>query len=281
MKSCNVKTVEEFSQLIYDLIRVDNGINIGVAGETGSGKSCFLSQVMKAYGKIAGNPWDYKHITWSRKELMLWIDGDKKTQPVNGLRKGQLPEYSCIMPDELYAMFCAKNWFSEDQIDSVTTFNTCRDRHLLIGGATPNFWDLESSFTDRITYYTYIPWRGTAWVFEKENNPFTRNKWNPEENKKLFRKHHNPYSCPNFLCEIHFEDWDAEERKRYYEIRNEKRIGMGEDILRKERYTDIKKQRDILIKMCFQLDKKLKLKTIAEMIDLTPEAISMIRNGVG
>jgi hypothetical protein len=275
------KSMREFCELLIDLQNHDSGVNIGVAGETGIGKSCFLSQVMLEHGKLSKRKWTFDNMTWSRKELMTWIDGEnKKDAQVNGVRKGQLPEFSGIIADELYAMFCGKNWFNEEQIDAVSTFNSCRDRHLLIGGSVPNFWQLDSSFTDRIHFYVYIESRGIAWVFNKENNPFVKNQWNPDENKKIFRKHKNPYKCPNFLCEIRFYDWDEKTKEEYYKIRNEKRLMMSKDLIRHEKYGMIKEQRNKLMLMLFKMHPELPNKAIAELIDMTPEAISMIRNGV-
>ncbi len=74
----------------------------------------------------------------------------------------------------------------------------CRDRHLLIGGNIPNFWDLDTAFNSRIRFYVYIPNRGVAWVFEQENNPFSNDVWNRSKNEKGFRKYKNPYLLPNF-----------------------------------------------------------------------------------
>ena len=200
----------------------------------------------------------------------------------SGLRKGQLPEYSAIQADELFAMLYRRNWFQEEQIDSIATFNMCRDRHLILAGAVPVLWNLDKDFTDQITFYIYIPKRGIAWVFEQENNPFTDDAWNRNENKKLFRKHKTPYKLPNFLCEIHFDDWEPNEKEAYLKIRNEKRLtaissNKSEKI---ERYGRIKAQRDKLVRLVFKLNPKLKNTELADMLDISDDTIRNIREGL-
>jgi len=226
---------------------------MGVGGFTGEGKTTFSTKVQKAYAKVSGMKWDFSKMTWSRKEMLTWIDGENgsKTDPKTGLKLGQLPEYSAILPDELFLMFYSRNWFEQDQIDALATFNMCRDRHLFLAGNTPDFWDLDSGFRKRIRFYAYIPTRGVAWVFQQENNPFSADPWNVNENKKIFRKTRNPYKCPNFICEIHYDDWDEEEKREYLKIRNTKRVNAVSDNKNNklERYANIKEQRSVLLKL--------------------------------
>jgi len=165
----------------------------------------------------------------------------------------------------------------------------CRDRHLLIGGNIPNFWDLDNAFTSRIRFYYYVPTRGVAWIFEQEINPFTNDPWNAQLNKKAFRKNNGrPYSLPNFLCEIQFPDWTPTEKKKYYEIRNKKRVMAVDENkdIKRERYKDIIKQRDNLIFFILNYNDKIREnpkniikithKALAEVTGLTREAITML-----
>lgn len=259
MSKINV-TIPEFAKKCHQLLRSDRDVIIGVAGFTGEGKSCFTTQLQEAYSIVSKTKWDLNRLTWSRNELMTWINGEKNSE-VNhrtGLRKGQLPEYSAVLPDELFYMFYRRTWFEEDQISAVATFNMCRDRHLFIAGNVPDIWDLDSGFLKRLRFYIYIPERGRAWVFEQENNPFTRDPWNVTENKKTFRKYKNPYSLTNFICEIRFNDWKPEQKKAYYGVRNTKRIkAINESKMKKERYRDIKDQRDNTIEAWYQDRKQL------------------------
>jgi len=271
-----IKTMKFFAETIYKLSLSDRDINIGVGGFTGEGKSCFLTQLFFLYGKISSIKWNFDKMTWSRKELMGWIDGDKK----NKIK--QLPEYSSILVDELFMLFYKRNWYDEGQIDSIGTLNMCRDRHLLIGGNIPNFWDLDTAFTSRIRFYVYIPFRGVAWVFEQENNPFSNDVWNRSKNEKTFRKYKTPYLLPNFLCEIHYPDWTAKQKIDYYHIRNTKRltaldVNKDEKV---ERYRDIKKQRDNLIRMLMNTNSKLKNKDISEVLGISTEAVRLIKEGL-
>lgn len=246
----NKITLKEFAVFVNDLLHSDRDMNIGVGGFTGEGKTTFSIALQKEYAKVSKTHWDFNRITWSRKELLKWIDGEKESQKdENGLKKGQLPEYSAILPDELFLMFYARNWYDGDQIDAIATFNMCRDRHIFLCGNVPDFWDLDSAFRKRIRLYVYIPYRSIAWVFQQENNPFSSDPWNVNENKKIFRKSKSPYKCPNFLFQVEYEDLDTVEKAKYLEIRNTKRVSAIEDNKSEkiERYGNVKEQRGKLI----------------------------------
>ena len=272
----HVSTMKEFAKVIHNVLRSDRDVTVGIGGFTGEGKSTFSTKLAKAYAEVSQTYWGFDRMTWCRKELLTWIDGEK------GTKKDQLPEYSCILSDELFKMFYRRTWFDEDQIDAIATFNMCRDRHLLNIGNIPNFWELDGGFQSRVRLYGYIPRRGVCWIFEQENNPFGNDPWNVRENRKTFRKKKNPYSCPNFVCVIYFEDWETKEKKDYYKIRNDKRLKAIDQNKpeKKERYRDIKEQRDRLINMLCNADKKITNKDIAEALGITPTAISLIRNGL-
>lgn len=269
--------------------------------------SAWLTKLFQAYSRVSGIRWNFDYMTWSRKELLEWIDGKKGGKVgKSGLREGQLPEYSGVDVDELWMLFYKRNWYDEGQIDSIGTLNMCRDRHLFIAGNVPNFWDLDSAFSTRIRFYCYVPRRSVAWVFEQENNPFAIDPWNKNFNAKLFRRIKNPYSSPNFVCEVHFPDWSVEEKSLYYEIRNRKRVKAIDEFKgdeRRERYTSIKGQRDKLIKLMFaESDEKVKVckevlcdacrkatkdslgqtlsnKDVADVIGISKEAARLIRLG--
>lgn len=226
-KKQEIWSIERFAKFNHDLVRSDRQGLTGVSGETGSGKSTFMAKVFHVYGGLNGVGWDFNNMTWSRDELMKWIDGEKDStvNTQTGLKQGQLPEYSGIMADELLPMFYVGNRFDEQQQKAGATFNMCRDRHLLVMGAIPTFWDLDSILRKRLTFYVYIPKRGVAWVFEKENNPFAKDPWNTQLNEKILRKNSGqPWKSPNYLCTIHFDDWEGDLREEYYSIRNKKRL---------------------------------------------------------
>ena len=238
--------IKEFAEFLFGLLKTDRDAIVGVGGFTGEGKSTFTGKLAKAYSEVSKCYWGFDRMTWSRKEMMKWIDGEPKSEKkADGLKPGQISEYSAVVPDELFYMFYKRNWYEEGQIRSISTFNTCRDRHLLVIGNVPDFWDLDPGFIGRVRFYVYIPTRGKAWIFQQESNPFSKDPWNVNENKKQFRKKGNPFSISNFVCQIEFDDWDEEEREQYYKIRNEKRVNAIEETKHKrERYKDIKEQRD-------------------------------------
>ncbi len=191
--------------------------------------------------------------------MLKWIDGEGEN------REGQLPEYSAILPDELFHMFYGRTWYEDDQIDALATLNMCRDRHILITGNVPNFWDLDSGFRSRVRFYVYIPYRGTAWVFEQENSPFAKDSWNAQENRTKFRVKKKPYAISNFICEIRFPDWSSSEKAQYYKIRNVKRVvAIQEGREKRERYKVIKVQRDNIMRT-FYLDRTALAKIIKKL----------------
>jgi len=246
-KNSKFVKIEEFALTNFSLIKSDRGNIIGVAGATGEGKTSFTNALLTEYSKISCTYWGFDRMTWDREELLEWIDGKKKSEPnkVTGLKPNQLPEYSAISPDELIQMFYKRTWYEYEQIDAISTFNMCRDRHLLIVGNVPSLWDLDGGLLTALRFYVYIPYRGIAWVFEQENNPFAKDRWNVNENKKIFRKNKNPYSIPNFVCEIQFRDFEGNEKEEYYKIRNDKRVkAISKKNVDRERYKDIKEQRN-------------------------------------
>ena len=257
--------------MCHDILRSDRDVNIGGSGMTGEGKSCFYTQLLKEYGKISGTYWGFDRMTWSRKELLEWIDG-----------KDRLPRYSSILADELFLMFYRRNWSDEGQIDAIGLFNMCRDRRLLIAGNIPQFWDLDGAFQSRIRFYSFIPKRGKAWIFQQETNPFTNDVWNTRINQKIIRRYGNPYKCRNFLFEVHFNDWSPEEKKEYYDIRNSKRkVGMAEqktDKKEKETFPHLREARNNLILRLIEAG--VKPKEIAPLAKITYDAVTKIKNGL-
>lgn len=227
VKKQELWTINKFAMFMNGIVKSDRQGLLGVSGETGSGKSTFLAKFFHEYGKLNGVGWSFDNMTWSRDEMMTWIDGeeDSKPNPETGLKPKQLPEYSGIMADELLPMFYSDNRFESDQQKAIATLNMCRDRHLVIGGAVPTFWDLTGKFRGRVSFFLYIPRRGEVWVFEKEDNAFSKDPWNAQLNEKLLRAYRNqPWKSPNYLCTIKFDDWEGNLKEQYYKIRNEKRL---------------------------------------------------------
>ena len=136
-----------------------------------------------------------------------------------------MPEYSPIIVDELIFLFFNRQWQDKEQIDGVKLFNTCRDRHLLFIGNIPNFFQADAGLRNSTFFYVFIPERTRAWIFQKELNPFTRDPWNEQECKKLFRYNKStPYKVPNFVGEVYFPKMTPEEDKGYRDLRNSKRV---------------------------------------------------------
>lgn len=268
-------TLRRFAEFCHELVKSDRDNNIGVGGFTGEGKSTFAIQLLKEYELVkSGKEWDFNQITWMRKEMLKWIDGE------GDKREGRLPEYSGVLVDELVSLFYKRNWYEDSQKESIELFNKCRDRHLLIVGNIPDFWDLDSGFLSRIRFYVYIPKRGTAWVFEQENNPFIKDKWNYRDNLKAFRQYKNPFKCQNFLFEILYDDLSPDDKDKYLEIRNTKRLGTEGQNEKVEKYREIKAQRNKVIRLLFERNPDIKDIEVAKLLGCAHSLISGIRTGV-
>ena len=278
-----IENINNFAEIITKILKTDRWVFIGCDGEMGEGKSCFTTQLAKAVASKTKTNFNYSdNMTFQRKELKAWIDGDRKKK----IKKKK--EYSVILADELISMFFKRNWFDAEQIDGIELLNKCRDRHLCVMGNIPSFWDLDSAIYPIITFWVHIHERGRAWVFQKDRNPFATDKWHRNANEKLFKKHKNPYRSLGFLCEIHFRDWTNEEKEKYYKIRNEKRVRTEGQRVREDRYRDVKQQRDSLLKFIWDYNynlvkekkaKPLEKKTLAQVSGLTPTAVGFILRG--
>lgn len=270
----DIVTVEKFAKVISDISKTDRWVLAVCSGDMGEGKSRFMGLLLRHVAKYNKTPFTYAdNLTFSRKELKTWIDGDKAG-------KHQKPDRSCILADELISMFFKRNWYDSAQIDGIELLNKCRDRHLIVGGNIPDFLELDSSFLKVTTFWIHIHERGRAWVIQKDRNPFVVDKWHIKENSKIYARDHNPYKCKGFVCEIHFPDFTPEEREEYYDVRNTKRKFTEGQREKEERYGVIKDQRDKLIRLIFKYKQDLSNKDIADIIDLSPEAIRLIKDGL-
>lgn len=256
-----IVNIKEFAKLVSDVCKSDRWALIGVSGEQGEGKSCFSDKLTRNVSEINNRHFDYStNMTYQRKALKEMIDG-----------KNRLKEYSAVLADELVSMFFSRNWFDSEQIDGIELLNKCRDRHLAVVGNIPVLWHLDIAFLPLVRFWIHIHERGRAWAFEKSRNPFAKDKWYQKENEKLFNKHKHPYHCKGFLCEIHFNDWSKEEKREYYKARNTMRVGTeGQREKRVEKYTDLKLQRDELIKFSLDYSKRV-AKAIKDATELTKQ----------
>jgi len=272
-------TIQEFATKIVKVLKTDRWALLVVSGEMGEGKSCFTDQITIEAAKQLNTEFTReRNMIYKRAELKKAIDGDTKNN-----NAGQFPEHSVIHCDELISMFFKRNWFDADQIDGIELLNKCRDRHLLVAGNIPEFWDLDSAIYAAITFWVHIDARGKAWLFQKSKNPFTKDKWHRKENEKIVQKRGHPYLCKNFITEIHFPDWTPKEKVKYYEVRNRKRQDTEGQRSRSEKYGDIKLQRDELIRFVLTLrdqenNQVVNQKAVAQLTGLDPTMISYIKN---
>ena len=251
--------INDLAHIIFKILKSDRYCFIVCSGLTGEGKSCFTTQLCKETALLTKTPFTYNdNLTFSRKELKIWIDGNKEG-------KEQKPEHTSVLADELISMFFKRNWYANEQIDGIELLNKCRDRHLLIAGNIPDFWDLDKAIYSVITFWVHIHKRGVAWVFQQDTNPFTVDKWNRKDNQKTFYKNKTPYKCRGFVTEIIYPDWSPQDKIEYYAVRNVKR---------KDIDTNLKKQKESR----FRIHRNKLIRELVKDKIYTPTQIANILN---
>jgi len=238
-------TIQDLAEQCHKIVKSDRYILTVISGDTGEGKSCIAAQIAKAISACNQLPFRYQdNMTYLRSELMEWVDGKGEK------KEGQKPEGTVIIADELISMFFKRNFYDEGQIQGIELLNKCRDRHLVIIGNVPSFWDLDSAMYGHITFWIHVETRGLCHVFMKDRNPFETDKWHRKENLKLWAKYKSPWKCRGYLFSMKFKDWSPQDKQAYYDVRNKKRVGTeGQG---KEKYRKIKDQRDRLIRYCYE-----------------------------
>lgn len=265
-----VKNPEELGILIGDIVESDREAVIVVDGFKGEGKSALMNFTAVAVANHLGTPFTlHDNMTWLRSELKQWIDpGEKQKQ-----------ELSAVIADELISMFYGREWFDAEQNDAIKLLNMCRDRHLAIFGAVPNFWELDKNFRNLVRFWIHIDTRSVAWMFEQTKNPGSRDKWCQRNIEKTYDKYGKPNRAKNFVCSITWPDWTPEQKKDYYAVRAIKRIGVEDQRKKPETYKKIKDQRNSMIRYMAN-HKIVKIKQLAEIVGLTASETSRIANGM-
>jgi hypothetical protein len=291
----NTDTLNDFVELLKDFNLSDRYNFITISGEMGEGKSTAMYQIGKLYSKIMKVPFSFDNMTWNIKELLKWIDGEGKD------KVGQLPEYSCIIIDELILMFYNREWHDEEQISAIKVLNMCRDRHLLIIGGVPNFWHLDKPILDATRFWIHLYDRGNLEVAQKEKNRWSTDSWNRVFNEKLQRKYNNIKGSPNYVTSFLCNDFSLTEKEEYLKIRNSKRTEAIDkkrqvDLNVQERYADIKSQRNRLItyiinnnrtflneypRECGMIGlKKLTYRELGKLVGMNDISINLISKGL-
>jgi len=266
--SLKTKNVEQLSEFLADVLRSDREAIICVDGFKGEGKSVLMAKLAVATAKIVRTPFSFSgNMTWLRDELRQWIDPGEQ----------QKPEMSCLIADEIVSMFFGREWFDSDQVDAVKLLNMCRDRHLLLLGAVPNFWELDKAFRTQVRYWIHVERRGIGWMFMQSKNAGAKDKWCQREIEKLWDKTGSAVKARNFVCRVVWDDWTESQRDKYLKIRNTKRLGVENQRKKPERVRQVLAQRDILVR-ALKEQTKISETRIAEMINVDQSRIHRIIN---
>lgn len=267
-KKLEWKNPIQMGELVSEILKSDREAIIVVDGFKGEGKSCLMHKCSKEISKRVGTPYSFDSMTWKRDELLSWINEGA----------AQKPEMSVVIADEIISMFYAREWFDSGQVDAIKLLNMCRDRHLAVFGAVPNFWELDKNFRSQVRYWIHVSRRGLAWLFEQTENPAAADKWCQVEISKSWAKGGNPHRAQNFVCGIQWDDWETWEKVEYLKIRNKKRVGVEDQRTKPERYTKIKGQRNVLIKVMVN-DLKYRHSQVAKLVGLAQSTVTEVCNG--
>lgn len=205
-------SVQQICNKLHDLIKNDFYGLVVISGDTGTGKSTLGVAIAETVSKLTGVVYTiHKNMTYRREEVFKMIS--------------EFPEYSVIHIDELISLLYKRNWQDDGQIDMIELFNKCRDRHLIIIGMIPNFWDLDKGVYNHVNLWIHVYKRGRAWAFIKSKDPFETDVWLKKKNHKLFQQFGTVFKSPNYLGNLTWPDWTPEKKAEYYAVRNEKRKG--------------------------------------------------------
>jgi hypothetical protein len=269
-------TNKDLAKLIKEYIQSDRWVFIVYDGVQGGGKSVSALKLISEYD-YKGFDYD-RNITYSRAELMTLIDGKGST------KKGRLPEYSVILGDELISIFNKRNWYDKDQQEVVELFNKIRDRHLLIIGCVPNFWDLDSSIRDLATLRIFVHNRGDgvkpteAFIFAPDDNPFSPDKWHRKYNEKVWAKKGSPFGCKGFVAPLFSTNLKTEEFEKYMHVRNTKRNSQLEQDRKKKRAKRKKEMMLYNIIKYMREKEAVPFRKIGEMANVNEKSIRLIHN---
>jgi len=205
-----IKEYKEVAQLIYDRISGPHDCFVCADGEKGAGKSTFFINVAKEVARLAGTSFTINdNMTWKRSELQDWILPGKM----------QKPERSVIIADEMISVGINREFMNKEQIKLIKIFNMCRNRHLAIFGAIPNFWMLDWALRDAFIFRVYFEENQKAYLLKKSPHPQRRDSWCPDFDANIPIRH-----LPTYRCDVRWPKLSAEVEKEYLEIRNKKYV---------------------------------------------------------
>lgn len=206
-----IYSVKRFGKHVRMILKSDRDAPIAISGFPGEGKSTLALELMKEIIDKRLYKLD-QILIYSRKELMNKIY--------------EVSKYSGLIPDEAINMLFKRDFMKSIQKELLRLLDMCRDRNLCMFFNMPEFWEFDNHIKKRFRYWIFIPKRGIAYIFERDNNPFISDPWHLKINEKKLRQWKDglhPSICNNFLGEIRFKPLSEEEFKEYLEVKTRKK----------------------------------------------------------
>lgn len=211
-----VSTPESISKIAKKYQNKDYDFVVAISGFTGRGKSVLANKIAK-HGN--GKHHDFlKHNIYSKKDFYESLKN--------------FPEKSFINVDEAINVLFRREFYRGDQIAIVKLLDRVRFKKHCIILSLPVFWDIDKKVLPRINIWIYVDKRGTGYIFQRDENPFTTDPWHRKQNEKLLSKWsggEHPYKCPNYLDSIKFSDLDPDDKKIYLEVQAKKKLEATDD----------------------------------------------------
>ncbi len=223
----SIKAIKAIPQQVYG-IELDSSSKLYVTDNwmiTHNSSLAFKTMVRNPRFK----PWN--HIVYSRTDLMSLMES-KTYQP--------------ILDDEAIRTGFSRNFFDSDQKTLIQMFNMYRDNYNIYFGCIPTFLDLDTNLRGLATMWIHVPYRGIAVVNAPLNNPYLKDQWDTDNNRKKIMKYisenaKNPkFSIPwhrlsTFAGYLYFNDLTPIQSSLYKEIKRTKRKLMYDQEIKKDK----------------------------------------------
>lgn len=205
-----------------------------VSGRKGMGKSSFAIQAARFYLK------KYFNREFSVKEFIAYDNSEVQAKIKS------LPEGSPLVCDEAARFAMGEDWNKSENKDMKKLFAQMRTKHLIVFLCLPRFGWLDRKYReDMVSYWAWIPTRGSALLFSPDDNPGVPDVWHlkdfnvggkvnlgrismltdPDVIISKTRKHR----CFNDVCD--FPVVPKELYEKYVAIRDEKAFGEENPVL--------------------------------------------------
>lgn len=208
-------------------------------GLRGSGKSTLAMKIHLRNQKF--KPW--QHIVYARTDLMDLMES-KTYQP--------------ILDDEAIRTGFSRNFFDADQKILIQMFNMYRDNFNIYEGCIPTFLDLDTNLRGLATMWIHVPYRGVAVVNSPLNNPYIKDQWDTDNNRKKIMTYINEHArnpkftipwhrLSTFAGYIYFNDLTKIQSDLYKEIKRTKRKAMYDSEINKKDKPEVRLYDNLLM----------------------------------